>query len=100
MMTLAKPAGKARAEVLGVPVDCLTMEETVQVLESFIASKEPHIVVTADSSGLVIAESDPEFKAILKSDDLVTPDSAGVVWACRRKGQQLEGRVSGVDIVA
>ena len=49
---------------------------------------------------MVIAESDPQFKAILKSADMVTPDSAGVVWACRRKGQQLEGRVSGVDIVA
>lgn len=88
-----------RVEILGAPVDCLTMDEAMARLEAFILSKEPHLVVTADSSGLVIAQDDAEFLRILQTADLVTPDSAGVLWAARRKGVKLEARVSGVDIV-
>lgn len=75
------------------------MDETVRRLAAMIASGKPHLVVTADSSGLVIAQSDPEFQQILHSADLVTPDSIGVVWAAKRKGKPIAERVSGVDLV-
>lgn len=76
------------------------MDETMASIERFILDKTPQIVVTADSSGLVMAQSDPEFMAILNRADLVTPDSAGVVWALRRKGKSTITRVSGVDLVS
>lgn len=75
------------------------MEQALGAIEGFIASRTPQMVVTADSSGLVIAQSDPEFMAILQSADLVTPDSVGVLWAMRRRGHAVPGRVSGVDLV-
>jgi N-acetylglucosaminyldiphosphoundecaprenol N-acetyl-beta-D-mannosaminyltransferase len=100
MIEVKVPVQRKRVEILGVPVDCVTMDEAIARIESFILSKEPHIVATADSSGLVIAQSDPVFKEILKAADLVTPDSAGVLWACRKRGAELEARVSGVDILS
>lgn len=96
--TVAKSAHD-RVEILGIAVDCLAMEESIARIETFIASGQPHMVVTADSSGLVIARDDPEFREILLRADLVTPDSAGILWAARRKGKPISARVSGVDIV-
>jgi N-acetylglucosaminyldiphosphoundecaprenol N-acetyl-beta-D-mannosaminyltransferase len=101
IMALATAARDAeRVEILGVGVDCVDMGLAMARIEEFIRSKQPHLVATADSSGLVIAQSDPEFMAILKKADLVTPDSAGILWAAKRKGRKLKERVSGVDIVA
>jgi len=87
-------------EILGANVDCVTMDQAMTLIESFIESRAPHIIVTADSSGLVAAQADPEFRKILLSADLVTPDSAGVLWAAKRKRARITARVSGVDIVA
>lgn len=100
-MTDVQPAfhPSERISVLGIPIDRLTMEEAMERLEAQIASRTPGLVVTADASGLVIAGDDPEFQKILLSATLVTPDSAGVLWAMRRKGVATLGRVSGVDLV-
>lgn len=98
---MAVPTTKRETvEILGARVDCVTMDQAIARIEAFIESKVPHIVVTADSSGLVIAQSDPAFREILRAADLVTPDSAGVLWAAKRKHANISGRVSGVDIVA
>ena len=91
--------GRKTVQVLGLPVDEITMDECMARIQAFVESGEPHIVVTADSSGMVIAESDSEFRSIVEKADLVTPDSFGVVWAARRKGAIIPERVSGVDIV-
>ncbi len=93
------PARFERVAILGAPVDCVTMDEALGAIEGFIASQSPHLVVTADSSGLVIAQSDAAFMSILQRADLVTPDSAGVLWAMRRRGAAVRTRVSGVDLV-
>ena len=68
-------------------------------IAGFVASKRPQMVVTADSSGIVQAQTDPEFRSILEGADLVTPDSIGILWAARRQAEVLPERVSGVDIL-
>lgn len=88
-----------RVGILGAPVDRVSMEDAVKILGGFIESRLPHVVVTADSSGLVEAQSDLEFAEILHQADLVTPDSTGVLWAAKRKALPIAERVSGVDLV-
>lgn len=88
-----------RVAILGAPVDRVTMEETLAILEGFVANGSPHLVVTADASGLAQAQSDPEHLRIIQGADLVTPDSVGVRWAAKRAGSPLKERVSGVDLV-
>ena len=89
-----------RVQILGIPIDRLTMDQTIDRLEQFIAEGTPHQVVTADSSGIVLAQSDPHFFQILQTADLVTADSVGVIWAAKRQGEPIPERVSGVDIFA
>jgi N-acetylglucosaminyldiphosphoundecaprenol N-acetyl-beta-D-mannosaminyltransferase len=92
-------SGRDRVSILGVPVDCVTMDETMECLANFLASDRPHLVVTADASGIAQAQSDPELMRLYREADLVTPDSIGVLWAARRAGHQIAAPVSGVEIL-
>lgn len=83
----------------GVRVDRVTLDETIEAIDGFIRSGLPHHVVTLDASMCVFARADAELRRIVESADLVTPDSAGVLWACRTFGTPLDQRVSGVEIV-
>jgi N-acetylglucosaminyldiphosphoundecaprenol N-acetyl-beta-D-mannosaminyltransferase len=100
MALTAAGAERDRVEILGLSVDRLTMAGALETLQGFIASGQPHTVVTADSSGLVIAGEDPAFAEIVRQAELVTADSAGILWAGRRLGRPFPERVSGVDLVA
>ncbi len=90
---------ESRISILGVGVDAVTMQTAMQTIESFIEKKTPHIVVTADASGIVAAQHDQEWMDILTHADLVTPDSIGILWAAKKVGSPLQERVSGVDLV-
>lgn len=83
---------------LGVGVHRVDMTEAIATIERFIASRTPHQVITADASAVVMAQTDPALRELLNTADLVTPDSAGILWAARKFGAQLQDRVSGVDI--
>ncbi len=85
--------------ILGVKVHAVDMQAVMAQIEGFILSGKPHIVVTEDASGVVLAQSDHELRSIINSADLVTPDSTGILWAHSKFGQPLPERVSGVDIV-
>lgn len=85
--------------ILGFPVDRVSMSDALAHIEAFIESGTPHFVATADSSMLVDAQDSPEFGALLRTADLVTPDSAGILWAARRLGHPIERKVSGVELV-
>lgn len=75
------------------------MDEALDRIEGFLAVDRPHMVVTADSSGIVAAQTDSEFNTILQRADLVTPDSVGILWAAKRVGAPIRGRVSGIDLL-
>ena len=85
--------------ILGVRIDVVDIAAALEVIQEFIQDGEPHMVVTADSSGIVLAQRDLELKKIINAADLVTPDSIGILWAAKRFGTPLLERVSGADLV-
>ncbi|MGC8784445.1 MAG: WecB/TagA/CpsF family glycosyltransferase [Armatimonadota bacterium] len=85
--------------LFGVRVHAVSMDEAIQHILRFTREDTPRQVVTADSSMVVTAQRDDHLRDIINRADLVTPDSIGILWACRRRGIQLPERVSGVDIV-
>lgn len=99
MVTQQHLAESPRVSILGIPVDRVTMDEALARIDGFVADGGPHLVVTADSSGIVAAQTDAFFKDLLLHADLVTPDSVGILWAAKRQGMPIEARVSGVDLV-
>ncbi|GIV16021.1 MAG: N-acetylmannosaminyltransferase [Armatimonadota bacterium] len=85
--------------LFGVRVHAVSMDEAIQHILRFVREGTPRQVVTADSSMVVMAQHDDRLRHIINQADLVTPDSIGILWACRRRGIQMPERVSGVDIV-
>lgn len=87
-----------RVPILDVTVDSVTMAEAVAKIESFMNSKEPRLVATANAEMLMMADSDAELKTILNDAALVVPDGAGTVWAARHQGYAMPERVAGYDM--
>jgi len=85
--------------LFGVRVHAVSMDEAIQHILRFVRESTPRQVVTADSSMVVMAQGDDHLRDIINRADLVTPDSIGILWACRRRGIVVPERVSGVDIV-
>lgn len=85
--------------LFGVRVHAVSMEEALGHVLRFVREGTPRQVVTADSSMVVMAQGDTHLLDIINHADLVTPDSIGILWACRRRGVRMPERVSGVDLV-
>lgn len=88
-----------KAVVLDVMVDSVTMDEAIEIVESYMKEKKPSIVATANAEMIMMANRDPELKQILNGADLVVPDGAGTVWAARHLGFAMPERVAGYDLV-
>lgn len=87
-----------KVDILGVPVDAVTMTEAVTRIEGFIKEGQPKLVATANAEMLMRATHDKELKNILCSADMVTPDGAGTVWAAHHLGHAMPERVAGYDM--
>jgi len=99
MTTTTTKAPTEVGDVLGFAISTRTMPETMARIGEFLEGSEARMVVTADSSGLVLAQDNAELAQIYRDADLATADSNGVVWALNRKGHAAT-RVSGVDLVS
>src|SRR5579859_3407776 len=103
MTTISSPTDSAQTlpaiSILGLPVHTIGMSAAFDAIDRFIAQGGTHHIVTADASMLVLAQQDAELRGIIASADLITPDSAGILWAARRQGVAIRERVSGVEIV-
>jgi N-acetylglucosaminyldiphosphoundecaprenol N-acetyl-beta-D-mannosaminyltransferase len=89
----------AKAAVLNVKIDAITMVEALIKIEKFITERRPRLIATANAEMVMLAQEDNGLAGILDKADLVLPDGAGVVWAARYTGQQMPERVAGYDLV-
>jgi N-acetylglucosaminyldiphosphoundecaprenol N-acetyl-beta-D-mannosaminyltransferase len=87
-----------RIELMGCQIDNLSLEETLQVVERFIASGRPHQHVVVNVDKLVKARKDAQLRRIINDCALINADGMPVVWASRILGKPLKERVAGVDL--
>jgi N-acetylglucosaminyldiphosphoundecaprenol N-acetyl-beta-D-mannosaminyltransferase len=87
-----------RITLMGCAIDNLSMAETVQRVEGFIQSGQPHQHVVVNVDKLVKASRDPELRTIINDCALVNVDGMPVVWASRLLGKPLKERVAGCDL--
>jgi N-acetylglucosaminyldiphosphoundecaprenol N-acetyl-beta-D-mannosaminyltransferase len=94
-----------KVTLFGVPVDNLTLAETVDRIEEMIRqARQPgtatathqHVVVNVDK--IVKLQRDPELREAILGCDLINADGQPVVWASRLLGRPLKERVTGVDL--
>lgn len=84
-------------EILGVRVDDASYDDLMEQVDAFVASGQPHQIVTLNAEMAVAAHDEASFARSLNSADLIVADSAGVALAARLLGHRLQGRVTGSD---
>jgi N-acetylglucosaminyldiphosphoundecaprenol N-acetyl-beta-D-mannosaminyltransferase len=88
-----------RINLLGTPVDDLTMQETLSLISEAIENKKSihHTVVNAGK--IVSMHENPELRESVVNADLINADGQAVVWASKLFGQPLRERVAGIDLM-
>jgi len=96
--------------ILGIPIDNLTMDETLasifNMIEDYGVDGRPRQVATVKVDFVVNTLTwrlknirHPELIDILRRADLVTADGMPIVWASKLLGVPLKERVTGADLV-
>jgi N-acetylglucosaminyldiphosphoundecaprenol N-acetyl-beta-D-mannosaminyltransferase len=85
--------------ILGVRVDDITSEETLNAMEQMVAEGGVHQVVTVNPEFVMVAQHDPDFYVTINESDLSLADGMGLLWAARVLGHPLRERVAGSDTV-
>lgn len=67
-----------RANILGVKVDKVTMDQAVELVEIWLSEQGKHYIVTPNPEFVMAAQKDEEFKKVLNQADLAIPDGAGL----------------------
>jgi N-acetylglucosaminyldiphosphoundecaprenol N-acetyl-beta-D-mannosaminyltransferase len=88
-----------RASILGVAIDRLDMEATVERCIAAVESGEVAQQVSVNVAKLVAARRDPRLREIIERSEIVSADGQPVVWASRLLGDPLPERVAGVDLM-
>jgi N-acetylglucosaminyldiphosphoundecaprenol N-acetyl-beta-D-mannosaminyltransferase len=99
-----------RARVLGLPVDCVTLDDTLAWMSAAIdetrreagsagAIQAACQLVTLNPEGVMTAKHNAALRSAILGADLVVPDGIGVVWATRLLGAPVPQRVAGVDLL-
>lgn len=88
-----------RVNFMGIPIDALTMKETIDTINDAISHNQRinHVVVNAGK--IVSMQKDAELYQSVVSCDIINADGQSVVWASRFLGQYLPERVAGADLM-
>lgn len=87
-----------RIQLLGSPLDCLTMNETLEIIDYLIKNKIPiqHVVINASKINLI--KKNEWLKTIISDCPLINADGQSIVWAARFLGYKIPERVTGIDL--
>lgn len=87
-----------RINLLGCPIDCLSMNQTVEQIEQFVKGRNPRQHVVVNVAKIVKIQNDHDLRKIISSCDLINADGMPIVWASKLLGNPLPCRVAGVDL--
>lgn len=91
--------GTGKIDILGFPVDNVTMEEAVGIIENYIREGTPHHVITVNSLMYLLVIENTDLQRVFAQAHLIVPDSSGVVLAGALLGQHFKERVAGIDLL-
>lgn len=88
-----------RSEMFGVPLDLLTMDESVLRCVQLVESDVPIQHVVLNASKVVMMEDVPGLRDIVGQCAMVNADGQSIVWAGRLLGVPVPERVAGIDLM-
>ena len=88
-----------RFQILGAPLDNVSMPEALERIEVFLRERVPRQHVSINVHKIVMLQRDPRLREIVEASDLATADGQPVIWAARLLGRPLKGRITGIDLM-
>lgn len=85
--------------ILGVDVDAMTMDQTLDRIHDAIVSRHPLSLGVVNAAKLVNMQGDKNLLDDVTSSDVVLADGMAVVWASKVLGRPLPERVPGIDLM-
>lgn len=86
-------------KLFNLKVNNTSFGETMDIISQFVKSGKFHQIVTLSAEMLMASEKDKSLEKIINQAALVTPDSAGIVWAVKKLAKINISKVSGIDLV-
>src|SRR6185295_16247439 len=87
-----------RVVLFGVPIDNLSMPETIDRVERIILSGRTHQHLAVNVNKVVKLSRDRELREAAGNCDLISADGQPIVWVSKFLGNPLKERVSGIDL--
>ncbi len=88
-----------RVSICDIPVDALTMQQTIDLIDGAIREKRSihHVVINA--AKVANAQKDKLLKYSIVNCDIINADGQSIVWASRILNRPLPERVTGIDLM-
>jgi N-acetylglucosaminyldiphosphoundecaprenol N-acetyl-beta-D-mannosaminyltransferase len=86
-------------DILGVKIDNLSREETLEKISGFLTDGKFHQIATVGPEFILEAQKNEEYKNILNNCNLNVADGFGIKCAFWRYGKKLKSRFAGVDLM-
>ncbi len=88
-----------KIDFLGIPIDALTIKETVSRIDKAVSNNENlnHVVINAGK--VVLMEKDSALFNSVINCDIINADGQSIVWAARFLGKKIPERVAGADLM-
>ena len=90
---------KNRVNFIGIPLDNLSMSETLDKIENAIFGNKQihHCVINAGK--VVRMQSDKKLQESVIGADIINADGMSIVWAAWFLGHKIKERVTGIDLM-
>lgn len=90
----------SRIQILGVPVDPYTMEQTVARTEQLLKERSFAHLIGVNADKVLQAHDDPGMRMTLEGCELLNADGASMLLAARWLRQPIPERVAGIDLMS
>lgn len=87
-----------RFPIMDTAIHNVSVAETLDIVDGFIADGTPRVIVTANVDHLMLLRKDAAFREAYGRADLVTCDSMPLKWALAFLGTPVKERVAGADL--
>lgn len=85
------------ASILGVHFHAVSLQEAVDIAMTKIRSGQKGYVVTPNPEIVDLCQKDAALMSIVNRATLVLPDGIGIIYAAKILGEELKGKVAGIE---
>jgi len=90
---------RGKINILDIPIDHLTMIETVKRIDDAIKNNQQIIHSVVNSNKILLMRDDDFVRKSVLESDIISADGQSVVWASRFLKSPLPERVTGIDLM-